>query len=401
MTLNPFIRSQSALLDVYLDTRFLLIYTLHRLVGICESIAPHLPRFRLFSVTVNDPVEAQTVFKHWTHHKPLSLKTLALTLNDSFFPHFSGQLPSVERLEIISCVKLPSLKMLQTIFSTFPQLQILILRDIRPYAFYGSVITDPSNSLDGISDAEVASLYPSMNLRVLAITLPRLEMGGLYLPKIMRNLEYVEIANPRDHFLASAGVTEENLNSAIDQCNGLRNLKKLRLFLAQDFVWEEATFISSLPEGIDLEIDTPPLSSKIALIAILNSKKFRSITIILPEESEQDNFIICKTFSEYVCSFEPTLACPTTLILPANETLDSQVINILGTYLTIKGSQESVADGLIDTSQMTHISFYEPDDVESEDDYDLDEEWEDYYALHGVYHSESESEYNEDPYGSD
>ncbi|KJA29304.1 hypothetical protein HYPSUDRAFT_211193 [Hypholoma sublateritium FD-334 SS-4] len=319
----------------------------------------------------------------------------SLTLNGLFFPYFSAQAPNVERLEINACVELPSLEMLHSIFREFPQLRTLIIRDVEQIAFDDSDIdTARQNSLEGASDAELARLYPSTNLRALAISLRHLEMGAfLYLPKIMSNLEYVEIANPREIFVTALDVTE-NQNSAVYQCHGLRNLKKLRLFLANNSVWNEASFIISLPQGIDLEIDHPPLGSRITVMDILNSKKFRSITIILAEESLSSVFLVCKAFSQCVLAVKPTLGCPTTLILPANETVEPRAIDVLGAYLTVKGSRESVlANGLIDHGLI--------DDFE-EDDYGYDDQREDqwdydsYLEYDGLYldhwHDGSESD---------
>ena len=353
--LNPFKRSQSALLDIYLDTKFFPTYFYHKLVDVCATFSSHLPRVKLFNVVLKDAKEAQDVFKFWKRRQLSNLQILAirvdvvgpptvvdmstfyssliptvvtlhalrsLTLNGAFIPHFSAQASSVECLEINPCTGLPTLETFGVIFHRFPKLQTLILRDT---TIHDNTTAGSGRSLDTTSDTELARLYPSANLRALAVYLPRLHNYCLYLNKIMKYLEYLEIVNPRGEFSA-ANVTQGQ-NATEYQWNGLRNLKKLRLHLGQDDVWNEATFFSSLPEGVDLEIDHPPFKSGTTLTRILNSKKFRSITIILAEESWKEDYFVCKTFSDFVCSIKPTLDCSTTLVLPTNEMLDSEAIN--------------------------------------------------------------------------
>ncbi len=212
----------------------------------------------------------------------------------------------------------------------------------------------------------------------------------------MKNLEYLEIVNPRG--LTSVPHVTQSRNATLYPWDGLRNLKKLRLYLGEDYVWNEATFFSSLPAGVDLEIDHPPLNSRTTLTDILNSKKFRSITLILAKESWQEEYFICKTFSNFVCSIKPTLDCPTTLVLPTNEMLDSEAINILGVYLSIRGPQDSVADGLINRPLMKNFDYDGLFDVDFEDDYESTEEyWEDQwgYQSNGSGVHEYDSDYDE------
>ncbi|KJA29405.1 hypothetical protein HYPSUDRAFT_32857 [Hypholoma sublateritium FD-334 SS-4] len=298
-------------------------------------------------------------------------------------PTLAGKVKSTKgKARLTYYGRLPDLETFGVIFHKFPQLQLLILRgEIPGMMLYDNTKTGSSSALDRIGDVELDRLYPSINLRALAISLPHLEFCHLYLSKIMKNLEYVEIVNPRNGYLVSR-VAENEHAATLCQWQGLRNLKKFRLSLAQNFVWDEATLFSSLPEGVDLEIDRPPLASKTALINILSSTKFRTITVILADKSRRCDFIVCKTFSEDVCSIKPNLGCPTTLILPENETLDSQVIDILGAYFTIRDPQESAAAyGLIGTSEMRDFEYYGCfEERFEEDDYNHDPNWENYWS---------------------
>ncbi len=202
VALNPFRRSQSALLDVYLDTKFFPTYFYHKLAGVCESFSSHLPRVKLFSAVLKDAKQAQEVFKFWKRHQLSNLQILnirvdvvsppivvgksnfdssliptfvtlhalrSLTLNSAFFPHFSAKASSVERLEINPCTGLPTLETFGVIFHQFPKLQTLILRDTTMHDNRDTT-ADSARSLESTSDTELAKLYPSANLRALQFT---------------------------------------------------------------------------------------------------------------------------------------------------------------------------------------------------------------------------------------